>query len=55
MATKYILDPSGNIKKVVSGSLEEQELQKNNNNYLSDQFDLNEVKNLKIGVFKYLG
>ena len=43
MATKYILDPSGNIKKVENGSLEDQELQNNDNSYLSEQFDVNEV------------
>jgi len=46
MATKYILDPSGNIIKVENGenaSVEIQDLQSNNNEYLSEQFDLNEV------------
>jgi hypothetical protein len=46
MATKYILDPSGNIIKVENGesvSVKIQDLQSNNNEYLSEQFDLNEV------------
>lgn len=46
MATKYILDPSGNIIKVENGenvNVEIQELQSNNNEYLSEQFDLNKV------------
>ena len=45
MATKYILDPSGNIIKVENGenvNVEIQELQSNKKEYHSEKFDLNE-------------